>query len=400
MRPSTEEIMPAGDAVLSPEANGQKPLAFRLAGSGKKTATALKDNCERMIAGNAPGRLVEVEYLHNGEPRTKKVWVAQGAENLNCTAFLTLTVGDMGEDGRFQQVWDAAEASRRINNLNRRVLKDLFEYAIVVTERHQNRAIHFHIVGILRGRPDIRTGFNFDAVRNRNYSSVSDTLRGLWARLREVLPNYGFGRAELTPIEKTGEAIAAYVSKYIEKNLFNRLKEDKGKKLVRYIGDWTVAKFVDGQLIAKGDGKLYKRRPNDFGWATPSGVAWRWKTREVAALIDVKTPEEAKIALGPRWAWNLSNMWKRNTDDPRRPKNWVEWSDEFTKENAEDLLSKWVSEEWALRRLYAHRLPDWDMDGYKLQRREEHEALIETDIWKKDFNRWLFLDASREVFKN
>ena len=43
-------------------------------------------------------------------------------------------------------------------------------------------------------------------------------------------------RVELIPIFKTGEAVSRYVSKYVEKNLFARRPEDKGKKLVRYMG--------------------------------------------------------------------------------------------------------------------------------------------------------------------
>lgn len=394
--------METPDFLIRPDdANGQMPLHFPLTGSQKKTAWALRENCERMIAGKAKRRLVETEFFAGTEKKKKKVWVYDNPENLNCTAFLTLTVGEKDEGGRFRQVWDAKEASRRINNLNRRVLKDLFELAIVVTERHKSGAIHFHIVGILRGRPDIRTGFNFEAVRRGNYSSVSDTLRGLWEHLREVLPNYGFGRSELTPIEKTSEAIAAYVAKYIQKNVENRLKEDKRKKLVRYIGDWTVAKKIGETIVADGDGEIYKARASDFGWATPHAVAWRWKTREVAKLIDVTTPEEAKIALGPRWAYTISLMWQRKTLDPKeKPKNWVEWTEDFTAEDAEACLSKFISEEWMLKRLWMHRLPDWDMDGHKIERREIFEETVASVDYKKTENVWQFLDASRQCFQN
>lgn len=320
----------------------------------------------------------EVEYPCGTGTKRMKVFVSDNPENINCVGFLTLTMGDFDEDGKFQQVWDAAEASRRINNLNRRVLKDLFEKAVIVTERHKNGAIHFHIVGILAGRADIRTGFNFDAVRKRNYSSVSDSLRAVWQHLREVLPKYGFGRAELTPIESTGEAIACYVSKYIEKNICNRLKEDYRKKLVRYIG------FEKSQL-----------KPNEFAWATKRAVAWRWKARECAALIDVTTPEEAKIALGPRWAYNLTWIWKRNGDDLC---NFVKWTDDYTAETAEEILSKFCSEEWSLHRLYKHRLPDWDLDGYKVERREELREEVERTHYQKSENVWKFLDASRASF--
>lgn len=400
MRPLQEELLAAGDLVQSPDGNGQLPLPFRLKGSQKKTAFALRENCEQMIAGNDRKKFVEREFYHGDEIRRKKVWVYENPENLNCTAFLTLTVGEKGEDGKFQQVWDAAEASRRINNLNRRVLKDIFERAIVVTERHKSGAIHFHIVGVLRGRPDIRTGFNFDAVRQGNYSSVSDTLRGLWEHLREVLPNYGFGRSELTPIEKTSDAISSYISKYLRKNIENRLKEDKRKKLVRYIGEWTVTKKVGEELISVGSG-THKQRANDFGWANKHAVAWRWKTRECAALVDVKTPEEAAIAFGPRWAYRLSVLWLTKTTDPREnPKNWVEWTDDFTPEITEGILSQFLSEEWLIKRLFIHRLPDWDLDTATINRRRELREEFENPEYQKTENRWNFLNASREVFNN
>jgi hypothetical protein len=361
MRPLQKELLPAVDLVSSPEGNAlQQALPFRLTGSQAKTAFALRQNVERMINGRANRRLIEVEYPCGEETKRMKVYASHNPENLNCTGFLTLTMGDFDEDGKFQQVWDAAEASRRVNNLNRRVLKDLFEKAIIVTERHKNGAIHFHIVGILAGRPDIRTGFNFDAVRNRNYSSVSDSLRAVWQHLREVLPKYGFGRAELTPIESTGEAIACYVSKYIEKNICNRLKEDYRKKLVRYIG------FEKTQL-----------KPNEFAWATKRAVAWRWKARECAALIDVKTPEEAKIALGPRWAYNLTWIWKRNGDDLC---NFVQWTSDYTADAAEEILTKFCSVEWQLHRMAIRLLPGWDQSQEEIDKREDfNEAILRPD---------------------
>jgi hypothetical protein len=244
------------------EESGQKPLPFRLSGSQAKTAFALRHNAEGMIA----------------------------EAGLGCAAFLTLTVGDESPEG-FRQVWDAAEASRRIHNLNRRVMKFLFRKSIVVTERHKSGAIHFHIVGVLRSGVDIRTGFDFSAVKKGDYSSACPELKKLWEMLRETLPNYGFGRAELTPIEKTGEAVAMYVSKYIEKNLFNRLPEDKGKKLVRYLG------FEKRHL-----------KPNEFSWATPRAAKWRLNAESLAALAGVRDRSEVAECFGPRWAYRLSRV--------------------------------------------------------------------------------------------
>lgn len=288
--------MIAGEIL--PPTPGQQDFAPRLLnGSQAKTAFALRMNAERMIK----------------------------EDGLECCGFLTLTVGDQN-GGRFVQVKDSAEASKRVNNLNRRVLKDLFERAIIVTERHKSGAVHFHVLGTLRGKPDIRTGFDFDQVKQRDYRAVPAALRDIWAMLRERLPEYGFGRAELTPIRKTGESVASYVSKYIEKNVYARLPEDKGKKLVRYIG-W--------------DKKHLK--PNEFGWAGPKAVAWRAKTRATAALANITEPEQAAEALGPRWAFTLSNLWMAASTDNILPKMDWDWATrETVRANLFGHCSRWM----------------------------------------------------------
>lgn len=278
-------------AEILPDVPGQQDMAPRLLnGSQAKTAYALRKNAERMIAEGG----------------------------LNSTGFLTLTIGEHvchehGEQeatpqGRcpickrklfFQQVHDAAEASRRINNLNRRLLADLFERCIVVTERHKSKAIHFHVLGILRGRPDIRTGYNFDQTRRRDYRSASPWLKGTWAMLRSKLPGYGFGRSELTPIRKTSVEVASYVSKYIEKNIYNRTPSDKRKKLVRYLG-WEKSQL----------------KPNEFSWAGKRAAAWRGKAKELASLINCGSREEFAEAMGPRWAFNVSLLVRHVSDAP------------------------------------------------------------------------------------
>ena len=280
----------------------QIALPFRLTGSQAKTAFALRSNIESMIAGNAKKTLREIEYPCGTGVKKTKLWIADAPENLHCIGFLTLTVGDW-KGGKFVQIWDAAEASRRINNLNRRILPLIFERAVIVTERHASGAIHFHIVGILRGRPDIRTGFDFATFKeyrknNQKFEAAdvgaSLELAQFWKMLREKLPEYGFGRAELTPIEKTGEAIACYVSKYIEKNICNRTADDKRKKLVRYIG------FEKKQL-----------KPNEFSWASVRATAWRMKTREACGLVNITSREQAAETFGPRWAFQVSKIWQK-----------------------------------------------------------------------------------------
>ena len=265
---------------MSHNSNGEENAGavaetFTLNGSQRKTAFALEKNVARMFAESGIERM----------------------------GFLTLTVGDLKTcaaagfccthkgKAHFVQVFDPVEASRRINCLLTGLLRDFFPRAVVVTERHKTGAIHFHL--IVECREDIRTGFDFVAFKAKHgyKKSASPALRRLWAVLLRRLPGYGFGRAELTPIFKTGEAVSRYVSKYVEKKLFARRPEDKGKKLVRYMG-W----------------KKTQMRPNDFCWATPGACEWRIRVRSIAALHGIETPEKAREAWGAKWAFRLTGV--------------------------------------------------------------------------------------------
>jgi len=291
-----------------------------LSGSQRKTAFALRCNAEAMTREHG----------------------------VNSIGFLTLTVGDYFCTGhgkqipenqnfcplcakeklwrrmKFRGVNDAAEASRRVNNLMK-FLKIVFVKGIVVTERHQTGAIHFHLLAALQSGADIRTGLDFGEVRRRNYRSASPALRGLWRELRAVLPRYGFGRHELLPIRKNGEAVAAYISKYIEKNVCNRTAADKHKKLVRYFG-WQKSQL----------------KPNEFEWNGVRAEAWRGKAREIVGLIGVELPDaeiipaehvkracavsagkirpkmldgtQAREILGSRWAYHVTELIRKVSD--------------------------------------------------------------------------------------
>ena len=285
-----------------------------LTGSQRKTAFALRSNAEKLCR----------------------------EAGVNSVGFLTLTVGDFhcpqhGEQipesqnfcpaCRRQKLWrrmefrgvnDAREASRRVNNL-RGFLLSVFSRAIVVTERHKSGALHFHLLAALASRADIRSGLEFSEIRRRNYRSASPALRDLWRLLREKLPRYGFGRHELLPIKKTGDAVAAYISKYIEKNVCARTAADKRKKLVRYLG-WGKSQL----------------KPNEFEWDGARAKAWRGKARDLCGLLQIELPDKpveparhvreaccaaagsirpkmfdgmaAREAIGPRWAFHVTSL--------------------------------------------------------------------------------------------
>jgi len=301
-----------------------------LTGSQRKTAFALRKNIETMIAGSGERTLKTIETK---ERKTDQAYICDHPKHLDKIGFLTLTVGDWEKDlagkRKFSKIYDAKEASRRINNLNRRILKDLFSMAIIVTERHKDGGIHFHIIGILTSGANIRSGFNFKEFKRIRKSGkkfcadevgASKELAAIWKKLREVLPRYGFGRAELTPIEKTGEAVGAYVSKYIEKNICNRIEQDKRKKLVRYIG-WKEK--VKIQATEKEPEKTItiktQLKAAHFSWATKRATAWRMKARAMASLVNIYEKEEMAKHLGARWAHFVSSLWQRITGSDEQP---------------------------------------------------------------------------------
>lgn len=268
-------------------------LPWKLTGSQMKTKRAIEINVDRMVSEAGIDRV----------------------------GFLTLTVGDQGGDG-FEQVWDSAEGSRRINNLARRFLPSIFERWIIVTERTKTKAIHFHL--IVQTREAIREGFNWVNVRRGDYSSACPALRRIWAVLRAELPKHGFGRAQVEPLINA-EAASRYVAKYVEKNLFNRMDADKGKKLVRY-GGWNGSHC----------------RSNDIGWATPKACEWRRKCARIAAIAKIETPAEARLALGGSWAWRMTKIMAA-VARPNDPEFMADWSDAMQAEEADVWLATHIA---------------------------------------------------------
>jgi hypothetical protein len=196
--------------------------------------------------------------------------------------FFTLTFKD--------HVTDLREAQKRFRSLRAHVIVKRYERAIGVWERHQSGRIHFHLVVVLKD--DIRSGADFQAFKRRDYRSANSTLRAEWAFWRQTCPKYRFGRHELMPVKSTAEGIARYVGKYISKHVSQRLPEDKGARVVRFIGY-----------------KLGMRRACcRFSWNTTNGWLWRHKVASFAGRFGLTGIEQMKMYFGPRWAYHLQDQ--------------------------------------------------------------------------------------------
>jgi hypothetical protein len=200
--------------------------------------------------------------------------------SLERTGFLTLTFAD--------HVTCPREAQRRMNSLSTNVLKPRYGEAIRVIERQESGRIHYHL--LVRVGADIRTAFDFAAVKKKDYRSASLALRSEWAFWRRTAKLYGFGRTEMLPIISTAAAVGRYVGKYISKHFQAREERDKGVRLVSYIGP-RVATVK-------------------FAWAGPRGVIWRRglealvRALAAAGQIDAPSTEAMRRRYGRRWAWD------------------------------------------------------------------------------------------------
>lgn len=198
---------------------------------------------------------------------------------LERTGFLTLTFGD--------HVVHAREAQRRLNSFLTNEARRRWAAWIIVFERMKSSRVHFHL--LLPMAEDIRTGFDFEAAERGDYRSACPFLRATWAWLRRTLPGYGFGRSELLPIRKEGEAVASYVGKYIAKNIAKREENDKGVRLVRYSRGASVAS-LRFQFVSKGSAR------------------WRRFVEAMAAERGIEEYGELAERFGPKWAFAFMCM--------------------------------------------------------------------------------------------
>ena len=237
--------------------------------------------------------------------------------------FLTLTFKD--------HVTSLREAQRRFRSLRAHVIAKRYERAIVVWERQQSGRIHFHLIVVLKD--DIRRGADFAAFKRQDYRSANTALRAEWAFWRVTCrPQCRFGRHELMPVKSTAEGIARYVGKYISKHIGQRLAEDKGARLVRFIG------------YKAGDRTASCR----FSWNSDNAWLWRHKVAAFAKRWGAKDSDDLRRIFGPRWAYHrcgeilaepLEGIVFPSYSAAMRTRNEA-WNAEMARYNAERLVDK------------------------------------------------------------
>ena len=202
--------------------------------------------------------------------------------------FLTLTFAD--------HVLCPKEAQRRFHSLSTHVLKVRYLDYIRVIERQKSGRLHYHLLVVLPD--DIRTGFDFGAVADQDYSSANNHLRREWAFWRKTARGYGFGRTELMPVKGSGEALGHYVGKYIGKHIGFRKPEDKGVRLVAYT---RGARMATSRHTAVGSQVDDAWRGKVLTFARQMTVALRAKNPNHPGI---ETMDDLVFNFGKRWAYH------------------------------------------------------------------------------------------------
>lgn len=262
------EVVKGEGSPPRPESDGAEPLPLPCLNTNNST----KDS------------LPVFDFLRGGHLKTafcltEEIRALAARYGIERLGFLTLTFAD--------HVLEIKEASRRFNSLNTHVLKARYECAIATVERQKSGRLHFHLVVVLKA--DIRSGCDFGAFLQGDYRSAGPALRAEWAFWRGTAKKFRFGRTELLPIRSTSDGIAKYVGKYIAKHMCRRVLEDKGARLVRYLG-------FDGS----------RRTSCRFVWNSKGSAKWRVAVAEYAHLVHAVDLEDLKLKRGKRWAWKLA----------------------------------------------------------------------------------------------
>jgi hypothetical protein len=218
---------------------------------------------------------------------TKTFIEMHGLENVG---FLTLTFKDNVKCNK--------ESGRRFNSLSTHFLSEHFGEWMLVKERQKRGAWHYHL--LIDCQTDIRTGFNFEGIKIRDYSSACDGLRSYWSLLRSELPKFGFGRSELLPVMSNSEGLARYVGKYISKHVGSRSEEDKGVRLFS---------------CSKG----FKSANVNFAWNSVGSWLWRMKVKEFAKGFGIREYDDIKKKMGNKWAW----QWGAIIEDQKLPRSTI-----------------------------------------------------------------------------
>ncbi|HXB58528.1 MAG TPA: hypothetical protein VNU95_03140 [Candidatus Acidoferrales bacterium] len=221
---------------------------------------------------------------------------------LNNVGLLTLSFGVPGS-GRGsaetqelrEQAKDLDFVQKRWHSLNTNILSKRYPDWICIPEPHKDGVWHLHVV--VATKMDIRTGTDIETLSNyklpywmrRGKHLRNEALAGEWQALREIACKYRFGRIELLPVKKTGEALARYLAGYLTKS-FNMIPPGQKHRLIRF--SRGVSRVCSMQFTIRSLGNLI----------------YRTRLKLAASMLHFREYGDFADYFGPRWHYYLSDI--------------------------------------------------------------------------------------------
>lgn len=227
---------------------------------------------------------------------------------LNNVGVLTLTFGVPGSGRGSQttrelreQAKDLEFVQKRWHSLNTNIISKRYPDWICVVEPQGDSVWHLHVV--VATKFDIRTGTDVETLSNyslpawmrRGKHLRSEALAVEWRALREIACKYRFGRIELLPIWKTGEALAFYLADYLTES-FKLIPPGKKHRLIRFsrgvskqinltFSIWSLGNLIYRTRLKMAAGMLHFQDYADF--ANYFGPRWNYYLGDLIAAIPV-----------------------------------------------------------------------------------------------------------------
>jgi hypothetical protein len=154
---------------------------------------------------------------------------------------------------------------------------------------------HFHVVVVTEF--DNRTGTDVETLTNytlpwgirRRKQYRNAALGAEWQTLRERCCKYRFGRVELVPIRKGGEALGRYLAGYLTKT-WKGLKTCRKSRLVRFSRNISK-QFTMGFAV----------------WNLPN-LIYRTRLKTAAYMLNFTEYGDFADYFGPRWNYYLGDI--------------------------------------------------------------------------------------------
>jgi hypothetical protein len=227
---------------------------------------------------------------------------------INFVGLLTLTFGVPGS-GRGSQVTkelreqakDLEFVQKRWHSLNTNIIIKHYADWICILEPQGDGVWHLHVV--VATKVDIRTDTDVETLTNyklpawmrRGKHLRNEALAAEWRALREVACKYRFGRIELLPIKRTGEALAFYLADYLtesfklippgKKHRLIRLSRGVSRQITMRFSIWSLGNLIYRTRLKMAAGMLYFEDYGDF--ANYFGPRWNYYIGDIIAAIPV-----------------------------------------------------------------------------------------------------------------